>query len=117
MSVRGAVEDIVLIARAFPGVDLTEEQWAHFRKATEQQLEKMLVLRSADPELIERVAEAIYRNAVSEPDDLAFYQAATGRDQPKVWKTSAPWDTNPDELTEHERDDFRRMARAALGVR
>lgn len=61
-------------------------------------------------ELVERVAEEIYRYQVCEPEE---YEEFTGKPM-RVWRTDAPWDTNPNELREHERDDYRRMAMAAM---
>jgi hypothetical protein len=62
-------------------------------------------------ELIEQVAEIIYRHKGGvAPDE---YEAVIGEKQ-KEWKTDAPWDTNPDELCEHERDEYRTQARAVL---
>ena len=60
-------------------------------------------------DLVERVAEAIYHvdGGMSDED----YLAATGQRR-KLWKTDAPWD--PDELEEHERDEYRMMAMAAI---
>lgn len=63
-------------------------------------------------DVIERVAEAIYRNAVCEQEE---YERVVGAPM-KTWKTDGPWDTSPNELTEHERDDYRRMARAAIAA-
>jgi hypothetical protein len=63
-----------------------------------------------DEELIEKVAEIIFRHrggvAPEEYDIIGAKQ--------KEWKTDAPWDTNPDELCEHERDEYRTQARAVL---
>ena len=64
-------------------------------------------------ELIEKVAQAIYH--VSGGLDDEGYVKACGVAR-KVWKTDAPWDSNPDELCEHERDEYRVMARAAIHV-
>ena len=62
-------------------------------------------------ELVERVAEAIYHvdGGMSDED----YLAETGEKR-KLWKTDAPWDSNPEELAEHERDEYRMMAMAAI---
>jgi len=60
--------------------------------------------------LVELVAKAIYERGTETPEE---YKVITGYDK-RLWKTDAPWDTNPDELAEHERDGYRRMARAAL---
>lgn len=62
--------------------------------------------------LVEQVAQAIYERGTETPEE---YKAITGNDK-RLWKTDAPWDTNPNELAEHERDDYRSMARAALGA-
>ena len=63
-----------------------------------------------DTDLVEHVAEAIFRNSVCDDEQ---YENIVGEPM-KLWKTDAPWDTNPLELAEHERDDYRRMARSAL---
>jgi hypothetical protein len=63
-------------------------------------------------EWVEAVAEAIYRNAACDPEE---FERLMGEPM-KEWKTNAPWDTNPNELTEHARDDYRRMARAAISI-
>jgi hypothetical protein len=62
-------------------------------------------------ELREKIAEAIYHVDGGMTDEDYFY--ATGEKR-RLWKTDAPWDTNPDELAEHERDGFRMMAEAAF---
>ena len=59
----------------------------------------------------DHVAEAIYRNSGGLTDEDYLMVMGIPRLQ---WKTDAEWDTNPDELTEHERDDYRMMARAAI---
>ncbi len=64
-------------------------------------------------ELVEEIAETIYRHKGGVvPDE---YETVTGSKQ-KAWKTDAPWDTNPDELCEWERDEYRLQARAVLRV-
>lgn len=64
-------------------------------------------------ELVEQVAEVIYRHKGGiAPDE---YEAVAGKKQ-KEWKTDAAWDTNPDELCEWERDEYRVQARAVLRV-
>lgn len=60
--------------------------------------------------LIDEVAYTIYRNVACSPET---YEEITG-EKLKLWKTDAPWDRNPDELTEWQRDDYRRAARAVL---
>jgi len=68
---------------------------------------------SDDEKLVERIAEAIYRHRGGiSPEE---YETIMGKKQ-RAWKTDAPWDTNPDELCEHERDDYRVEARAVLDV-
>jgi hypothetical protein len=61
--------------------------------------------------LVDRVAEAIYYGGMSADD----FERETGVKR-LLWKTDAPWDSNPNELCEHERDDYREMARAAIEV-
>lgn len=66
-----------------------------------------------DPEMVERGAEAIHRHEGGLGDDEDW--KATYGDKPRrLWKTDAPWDTNPNELCEWERDDYRAQARAAI---
>ena len=57
-------------------------------------------------ELIEKVAKAIYKNSFCDPEE---YKEVVGIPM-------RAWQTNPDELTEHERDDYRRMAVAAVAA-
>jgi hypothetical protein len=64
-----------------------------------------------DAEIIEAVAEAIYRHSGGLTDDEC--QVALGHPR-KLWKTDAPWDSNPEELCEWERDEYRMMAEAAI---
>ena len=64
-----------------------------------------------DKDLVEEVAEAIYRHKGGiAPEE---YEAATGKKQ-REWQTGAPWDTSPDELCEWERDEYRTQAEAVL---
>ncbi len=58
-------------------------------------------------EQIERVAEAIYRHQTCAPEE---YERVVGAKM-RAWGT---WNDSPDELAEWERDDYRRMARAAI---
>ena len=67
---------------------------------------------SNERQLNRRVAEAIYRHYVCMPSE---YKEVVGMPM-KAWRNTAPWDCSPTELTEHERDDYRRMARAAIGI-
>jgi hypothetical protein len=69
----------------------------------------------AETALIERVAEAIFLAEYTFWCPLEEYEKLMGT-KPKVWKTDAPWDTNPDELAEHERDEYRWQAEAAIAV-
>jgi len=64
-----------------------------------------------DKALLDRVAEAIYHAHCGLNCD--GYRAAHGAPC-KRWRTDAPWDSNPDELCEHERDDYRAEAQAAI---
>jgi hypothetical protein len=66
-------------------------------------------LSSDDEARIEFVAEAIYRGLYPKENEHAI-----GRT--RDWKTDAPWDTNPEELCEHERDEYRVAARKAIFV-
>ncbi len=59
-------------------------------------------------EKVERVAQAIFEHL-----PLEEYEVMTGGRR-KLWKTDAPWDSNPNELTEHAREDYRSMAKAAI---
>jgi hypothetical protein len=62
--------------------------------------------------LVELVAEAIYRNSGGLTD--SEYLDAMGEAR-REWKTDKPWDSDPEnELCEHERDEYRLMAKAAI---
>lgn len=61
--------------------------------------------------LVEAVAQAIYHHEGGMTDE--DYLAATGKAR-LLWETDAPWDSNPEELCEHERDEYRIMAEAAI---
>ena len=70
-------------------------------------------MENPSDELIEKVAKAIYNyEGGLDPDE---WEVATGCER-KDWKTDAPWDTNPDELCEWQRDEYRTQARAVLKV-
>ncbi len=66
-------------------------------------------------QVIERMAVAIFRNegGLGDDDD---WKAVYGDKPRKLWRTDAPWDTNHEELTEWQRDDYREQARAALAI-
>jgi hypothetical protein len=61
--------------------------------------------------IIEQVAQAIYHNDGGMTDEE--YEISCGKSR-LLWWTSAPWDTDPNELCEHERDEYRIMAEAAI---
>jgi hypothetical protein len=63
------------------------------------------------PERMEKVAEALYRNegGLTNEDYLQVHGVPR-----RAWKTDAPWDTNPNELCEWQRDGYRAQARAAI---
>jgi len=61
--------------------------------------------------LIDQVAQIIYHNEGG-MDDSEWHEA-TGKYR-KIWKTQEPWDTNPNELCEHERDEYRMQALEVL---
>jgi hypothetical protein len=65
-----------------------------------------------DP-VIDSVAEAIYHSHFGL--GCVGYLLAHG-DACKAWITSDAWDTNPEELCEHERDEYRDMAKAAIAA-
>jgi hypothetical protein len=67
------------------------------------------------PGIVERMAEAIHRHKGGMGDD-EDWKAVMGDQPRKLWKTDAPWDSNPAELTEWQRDDYRAQARAAFEV-
>ena len=69
-------------------------------------------LRHVTQAQIEKAAEAIYRhNGGVCPGE---FEAVMGSPQ-REWRIDAPWDTHPEsELCEHERDEYRVMACAAL---
>jgi hypothetical protein len=69
----------------------------------------MIWTKTAD--MIDAMAEAIYRHDGGMTDEE--YVAVQGKPR-RAWKTDAAWDTNPDELTEWERDEYRIMATAAF---
>jgi hypothetical protein len=71
-------------------------------------------LIATEGELIEIVAQAIHRGTwTSIAPTEEEYEKVIGY-RPKLWKTDAPWDTNPAELAEHERDDYRNEAREVI---
>jgi len=58
--------------------------------------------------MVEAVAKAIYEEETSE------WKEIYGK-IPRIWRIQdTPWDSNDNELCEHERDDYRMMARAAI---
>ena len=61
--------------------------------------------------LIDRIAETIYRNSGGMTDDEYLQENGHPR---REWQTDAPWDSNPDELCEWERDDYRMQAKAVM---
>jgi len=65
--------------------------------------------------IVERMAELIHRHEGGMGDD-EDWRAIMGDQPRKLWKTDAPWDSNPAELTEWQRDDYRSQARAAFEV-
>jgi hypothetical protein len=69
-------------------------------------------LRNVSGARVEKMAEAIFlhEGGVGPEQFLEVMGSAQ-----KKWKIDAPWDTHPDhELCEHERDEYRLQARAAL---
>jgi hypothetical protein len=68
-----------------------------------------------EDQVIERMAMAIFQNEGGLGDD-EDWKAMYGDKPRKLWMTDAPWDTNPAELTEWQRDDYRAQARAALAI-
>lgn len=62
-------------------------------------------------QLIDRVAETIYRHDNGMTDEE--HESFQGKPR-RAWKTDAPWDSNPNELTEWERDEYRMQAEAVL---
>jgi len=71
----------------------------------------ILSLYKDEDELIDMVAQAIYHYSGGLTDE--DYIEVFGNPRP-LWETAAPWDSNPNEIAEHERDDYRVEARAAL---
>lgn len=61
-------------------------------------------------DIVDKVAEAIYRHDGGVDDEEFLFVNGKPR---RVWKTDKPWDPEH-ELCEHERDDYRAMARAAI---
>jgi hypothetical protein len=67
-----------------------------------------------DSELVELVAEAIYRHDGGVTDE--DYLRETGKPR-RAWKTDKPWDSDPEhELCEWARDDYRMQAEAAIEI-
>ncbi len=65
-----------------------------------------------DKDVVERVAEAIYRHEGGMDDD--DYLGEMGKPR-RAWKTDKPWDSDSEhELCEHERDEYREQAKAAI---
>lgn len=62
--------------------------------------------------LVEKVAEAIFKHAVCEPRD---YDKVVGEPM-KAWRSSPPWEHSPYQLEEKEREHYRRMAKAAINA-
>jgi len=63
-------------------------------------------------DLVEKVAIAIYLHQGGVAPDQ--YEEVMGVKQ-RLWKTAAPWDSQPEiELCEHERDEYRFQAEAAI---
>lgn len=63
-----------------------------------------------DNALIEEIAIQIYMYQGNSPH---LDEDIHGKKR-RVWMTDAPWDTNPDELCEWERDEYRTQARAVV---
>ncbi|MFI5300480.1 MAG: hypothetical protein ACHREM_20530 [Polyangiales bacterium] len=70
---------------------------------------RLPTLKPEDEARVERVAEAIYRGLFPKAAEHAI---GPTRD----WKTDAPWDTNPNELCEWERDEYRAAAICAIAA-
>ena len=87
---------------------------AVLEKPAREEVHRVVELeRRLGSDLVEKVAEAIYRNVGGvSPDE---FEAVIGQPQ-RHWKTDAPWDTDPNELCEHERDEYRFQARAILNL-
>ena len=69
----------------------------------------MIWTKTAD--MIDAMAEAIYHHDGGMTDEE--YLEVQGKPR-RVWKTTAPWDSNSEGLTEWERDEYRIMATAAF---
>lgn len=68
-------------------------------------------MTSPNEDLIEQIAEVIYRHAGGIcPEE---FENVFGKPQ-RHWKTDAPRDTRDDELQEHERDEYRLQARKVV---
>ena len=65
-------------------------------------------------EIVERVAEAIYRTSGGMTDEDFVQIHGKAR---RIWKTDQPWDSQSDiELCEWERDEYRLQAQAVINV-
>jgi hypothetical protein len=63
-------------------------------------------------DVIDEIAQAIYHHSGGMTDNDYFH--ATGQYR-RVWNSGGAWDNDPEhELCEHERDDYRVMAKAAF---
>jgi hypothetical protein len=67
-----------------------------------------------DASLVERVAEAIYHHDAGLTDEDYLNVMNEAR---RAWSDDKPWDSDPENtLCEHERDEYRMMAKAAIEV-
>jgi hypothetical protein len=65
-----------------------------------------------DAALVERVAKAIYHRDAGLTDEDYYYAMGESR---RAWSDDKPWDSDPENtLCEHERDEYRAMAKAAI---
>ena len=74
---------------------------------------KKINISEIKTDLIEKVAEAIYytEGGVTEEEFKIIFEQSR-----KLWKTDAPWDSNPNELHEHQRDEYRLQAKTAIDI-
>lgn len=97
--------------------ELAEKLVAFFGRGSVQywlNLESNYRTSLAHMALTEKVAEAIFHHDGGMTDE--DYLLVHGKSR-RLWKTEEAWDTQPEvELCEHERDEYRLMARAAMKV-
>ena len=72
-----------------------------------------VLLHEPSVEFVDLVAKTIFLHEGGL--DPKQWETFTGKAK-KAWKTEAPWDTDPNELCEHERDEYRTQALMVIEV-